>query len=159
MIILLSAHGYQNQAYFRRISGGAFLGDCIAIVLAAHLTERVGARAIAMVAALVAAVGMAGIAAAPSAAWLAGAVMLAGSSTGLASPPMAAAVAAALRPDRQDSVNTVINAGTSAGVVLSGPVALLMAGQWRLAFAIFSAEVEAQEKAVLLTRGCCRDSG
>jgi MFS family permease len=68
------------------ISGGAFLGYCIAIVLSAYLTERIGARFVAVCAALVAAVGMAGIAMAPSASWLAGAVMLAGSSTGLASP-------------------------------------------------------------------------
>jgi predicted MFS family arabinose efflux permease len=121
------------------ISGGAFLGYCIAIVLSAYLTERIGARFVAVCAALVAAVGMAGIAMAPSASWLAGAVMLAGSSTGLASPPMAAAVAVAVRPDRQSATNTIINAGTSAGVVFSGPVALMMGDQWRLAFAGFAA--------------------
>lgn len=76
---------------------------------------------------------------APSPLLLASAVMLAGSSTGLASPPMAAAVATAVRPDQQSTTNTIINAGTSAGVVLSGPVALLMGGQWRLAFACFAA--------------------
>ena len=121
------------------ISGGAFLGYCIAIVLSAYLTERIGARFVAVGAAMVAAVGMAGIAMAPSAPWLAGAVMLAGSSTGLASPPMAAAVAVAVRPDRQSATNTVINAGTGAGVVFSGPVALMMGNQWRLAFAGFAA--------------------
>jgi predicted MFS family arabinose efflux permease len=121
------------------ISGGAFLGYCIAIVLSAYLTERIGARSVVIGAALVAAVGMAGIAMAPSAAWLAGAVMLAGSSTGLVSPPMAAAVAVAVRPDRQSATNTVINAGTSAGVVFSGPVALMMGDEWRLAFAGFAA--------------------
>src|SRR5690606_30913845 len=55
------------------ISGGSFLGYCIAISLSAYLTERIGARAVAIGAALVAAVGMAGIATAPSAPWLAGA--------------------------------------------------------------------------------------
>ncbi|NYT73561.1 MFS transporter [Halomonas sp. QX-2] len=119
------------------ISGGSFLGYCIAIVLSAFLTERVGARAVAVGAALVAAIGMIGIATAPSPLLLASAVMLAGSSTGLASPPMAAAVAAAVRADRQSATNTIINAGTSAGVVRSGPVALMMGGQWRLAFAGF----------------------
>lgn len=121
------------------ISGGAFLGYCVAIVASAYLTERVGPRAVATGAALVAAVGMTGIAIAPSSVWLAGAVLLAGSSTGLASPPMAAAVAATVRPERQGATNTLINAGTGAGVVLSGPVALLMGGQWRLAFAAFAA--------------------
>lgn len=120
------------------ISGGSFLGYCIAIILSAYLTERIGARAVALAAAFVAATGMVGIALAPSPLLLAGAVMLAGSSTGLASPPMAAAVAAAVKPNRQVLTNTVINAGTSAGVVLSGPVALMMGGQWRLAFAGFA---------------------
>lgn len=121
------------------ISGGAFLGYCVAIVLSAYLTERIGARSVAVSAALIAAVGMIGIAIAPSPLLLAGAVMLAGSSTGLASPPMAAAVAAAVRPNRQSTTNTIINAGTGAGVVLSGPIALLLGGQWRLAFAGFAA--------------------
>ncbi|WAI85156.1 MULTISPECIES: MFS transporter [Achromobacter] len=120
------------------ISGGAFLGYCLAIALSAWLTERIGPRAVAVGAALVAAVGMAGIAAAPSAPWLAGAVMLAGSSTGLASPPLAAAVTAAVKPNRQNATNTIINAGTGAGVVLSGPVALMMGDQWRLAYAGFA---------------------
>ncbi|WP_116087466.1 MFS transporter [Tropicimonas sp. IMCC34011] len=121
------------------ISGGAFAGYCIAIIASAVLTERIGARAVAVGAAIVAAIGMAGIALAPSPLVLAIAVVVAGSSTGLASPPMAAAVAAAVQKSRQDLTNTVINAGTSAGVALSGPIALAIAEQWRLAFGVFAA--------------------
>lgn len=33
----------------------------------------------------------------------------------------------------------MISAGTSAGVALSGPIALVIAGQWRLAFSAFAA--------------------
>jgi len=120
------------------ISGGSFLSFCIAIGVAAYLTERIGARAVAIMAALVASVAMVGIATAPSALWLAGAVMLAGSSTGLASPPMAAAIATAVQPERQDLTNTIVNSGTSAGVAISGPIALALGGQWRLGFAIFA---------------------
>ncbi|GHA23813.1 MFS transporter [Devosia pacifica] len=121
------------------ISGGSFAGYCIAIIASAVLTERIGARIVAVGAALVAATGMAGIALAPSPLILAIAVVVAGSSTGLASPPMAAAVAAAVQKSRQDLTNTVINAGTSAGVALSGPIALAITGQWRLAFGAFAA--------------------
>ena len=121
------------------ISGGSFAGYCIAIVASAVLSERLGARAVATAAAAVAAVGMAGIALAPTPLLLAVAVLVAGSSTGLASPPMAAAVEAVVRKDRQDLTNTVINAGTSAGVTLSGLVALAMVGQWRIAFGLFAA--------------------
>jgi len=120
------------------ISGGSFLGYCIAIIASAVLTERIGARLVAVGASLVAAIGMIGIATAPNAIWLASAVLIAGSSTGLASPPMAAAVAAAVQKNQQNKTNATINAGTSVGVALSGPIALLMTGEWRLAFAGFA---------------------
>lgn len=120
------------------ISGRSFVGYCIAIIAAATLTERFGARSVAVSAAVVAAIGMAGIALAGSPYVLTMAVIVAGSSTGLASPPIAAAVAAAVRADRQDATNTIINAGTSAGVAQSGPMALLMGGEWRTTFAVFA---------------------
>ncbi len=120
------------------ISGGAFLAYCLTIVLSAHMSERIGARAVAVAAALVAATGMFGIALAASPVWLGVFVVLAGASTGLASPPMADAVAHVVAKARQDATNTVINAGTSAGVALSGPVALVMGGQWRTVFMIFA---------------------
>lgn len=120
------------------ISGGSFAGNCLAIIASAALTEWIGARAVLVTAALFAAFGMAAIALAPSPLILAIAVVVAGSSTGLASPPMAAAVAAAVQKNRQDLTNTVINAGTSAGVALSGPIALAIAGEWRLAFGAFA---------------------
>lgn len=121
------------------IAGGSFLGYCLAIAVAAQLTERLGARAVAFAAASIAMLGLLGVALAPSAFWLAAAVLLAGVSTGLASPPMAAAVAAIIEPQRQDGTNTLINAGTSAGVTLSGPVALMFGAEWRLAYGFFAA--------------------
>lgn len=121
------------------MSGAAFLTYCVAVILSAWLTERLGPRFVAIGAALIAAAGMAGIAAAPTAPWLAGAVMLAGSSTGLVSPALAAAVAAGVPPGRQNATNAFINAGTGAGVALSGPVALIMGEQWRVGFAGFAA--------------------
>ncbi|RJE82025.1 MFS transporter [Paracoccus onubensis] len=141
------------------ISGGAFAGYCAAIVASAALTERIGAKAVAVSAALVAGLGMVGIALAPTPVILAAAVIVAGLSTGLASPPMAAAVAAGVRPVRQDGTNTVINAGTSAGVALSGPVALGMAGQWRLAFAAFAAVAAILALAAAISLPAARGSG
>ncbi|MCJ2184917.1 MFS transporter [Novosphingobium sp. 1949] len=120
------------------VSGGSFAGYCVAILVSAALTQRFGARAVATLAALVAGIGMAGIALAPNPILLAVSVLVAGASTGLASPPMAAAVVAAVHKDRQDATNTTINAGTSMGVAVSGPIAFAMAGQWRLAFGAFA---------------------
>jgi len=120
------------------ISAGSFLGFCLAIVLAAWLTERIGPRRVAVAAGAAGALGMIGIAASASPAWLAAFVILAGSSTGLASPALAAAVTSMVPAARQDATNTFVNAGTSAGVALSGPVAALMGAEWRLAFAGFA---------------------
>ena len=120
------------------IAGGSFLGYCVAIIASAYLTERFGPRLVAGAAGLVAAAGLAAIAMATSAPVLAAAVLFAGVSTGLVSPPLAAAVSVAVRRERQDATNTFINAGTSAGVALSGPVALLLGAEWRLAFALFA---------------------
>jgi predicted MFS family arabinose efflux permease len=75
---------------------------------------------------------------APGTAVLAGGVVLAGSSTGLASPPLAQAVARSAPPRLEPRLQTVVNAGTGLGVLVSGPVALLLAGHWRWAWAAFS---------------------
>ena len=79
-------------------------------------------------------VGMAAVAGAPTAWVLALGVLVAGSSSGLASPPMGEAVAAAIAEESQDRANALINSGTSIGVALSGPAALLLTDQWRIAW-------------------------
>ncbi|MEC8916202.1 MAG: MFS transporter, partial [Pseudomonadota bacterium] len=119
------------------IGSGAYVGYCLAIVASALLVERLGARRVAIAAALVAAGGMTIVAISTSVLWLAGGILFAGLSTGLASPPMAQAVSASIVPARQNRANTIINAGTSLGVAISGPVAFIATGQWRLAYAAF----------------------
>lgn len=120
------------------IASGAYVGYCVAIVTSALLVERLGARRMAVAAALIAAGGMAVVAVSTSAIWLAGGILFAGLSTGLASPPMAQAVSSAVPVNRQGRANTVVNAGTSLGVAVSGPVAFLATGQWRIAYAVFA---------------------
>jgi len=51
---------------------------------------------------------------------------------------MAEAVAQAVPEGLQDRANTLINGGTGVGVALSGPAALLLSGQWRVAWAAFA---------------------
>ncbi|WP_339644355.1 MFS transporter [Jannaschia helgolandensis] len=133
------------------IAGGSFLGYCLAIVASAALVERYGPRPVAMGAGIVAASGMALIAVAQSSATLAVAVLFAGTSTGLASPPLAAAVALSVQRQRQNAVNTVINSGTSAGVALSGPVALYLGADWRLAYGAFAMAAALVTTAILWT--------
>jgi predicted MFS family arabinose efflux permease len=92
---------------------------------------------VATAAGLAAAAGTGLIAAAPNSAVLAVGVVIGGSSTGLASPPLAEAVTRWVSTERADRVQTVVNAGTGLGVSVSGPVALLLSGSWRLAWAVF----------------------
>lgn len=119
------------------IAGTSFLGYCVAITLSAGLTERFGPRPVAVLAGVAATAGLAFISLSTNQTMLVVAVLLAGLSTGFASPPLAAAVASVVDPPHRDMTNTIINAGTSIGVAVSGPVALLFAADWRLAYMIF----------------------
>ncbi|MGF1473257.1 MAG: MFS transporter [Rubrobacteraceae bacterium] len=128
-----------DAAVLGLIGSGSYAGYCAAITISLIYTSKVGSRFMAAAAGLTAVVGMALVATAPGAPFLAAGVLIAGSSTGLASPPMAEAVSRAFDGNRQDRANTLINSGTSVGVALSGPVALVAAGQWRLAWIAFAA--------------------
>lgn len=120
------------------IGSGSYVGYCVAIVVSALVVERLGARMVAVWAALIAAIGMAVVAVSVTPLMLAAAILFAGLSTGFASPPMAQAVATVIATDRQARANTMINAGTSIGVAVSGPVAFLATGHWRTAYVVFA---------------------
>jgi predicted MFS family arabinose efflux permease len=120
------------------IGAGSYAGYCFAIVVALVFTSRTGPRLMAVAAGAIAVVGMAAVAGAPAAWVLALGILVAGSSSGLASPPMGEAVVSSIREELQDRANTLINSGTSIGVALSGPAALLVAERWRVAWAAFA---------------------
>jgi predicted MFS family arabinose efflux permease len=120
------------------IGAGSYAGYCLAIVVALVFTSRTGPRFMAVAAGAVAVVGMAVVAGAPAAWVLAVGIVVAGSSSGLASPPMGEAVVTSIREGLQDRANALINSGTSIGVALSGPAALMVLEQWRIAWGIFA---------------------
>ena len=120
------------------IGAGSYVGYCVAIGLSTVLTVRWGPRPVAVLAGMVATVGITVVAVAPAPAVLAVGVLVAGCSTGIASPPLAAAVARWVREGVRDTAQTVVNAGTGIGVLVSGPVALLLLDRWRLAWALFA---------------------
>jgi predicted MFS family arabinose efflux permease len=127
-----------SEAVLGLIGAGSYVGYCVAIIIALVFTSRTGSRFMAVVAGAVAVVGMTAVASAPATWVLALGVLVAGSSSGLASPPMGEAVVRSIHRELQDRANTLINSGTSIGVALSGPAALLLAEQWRLAWAAFA---------------------
>ncbi|WP_349270383.1 MFS transporter [Mycolicibacterium parafortuitum] len=121
------------------VGAGSYVGYCAAITVALVYSDRVGARRMAVAAGVVATVGILVVTAAQSAAVLAIGILVAGMSTGLASPPLASALAQRLSAERADRAQTIVNAGTGIGVVVSGPIALALLDQWRLAWAIYGA--------------------
>lgn len=120
------------------IASGSYAAYCLAIVASTALTPRLGSRTLAISAGAVATGGVLLISLAPNTAALAVGVILAGSSTGIASPPLAQAIATTVREPVRDRAQTVVNAGTGLGVLVAGPVALLAASQWRLAWFVFA---------------------
>jgi Major Facilitator Superfamily len=127
-----------SESVLGLIGAGSYAGYCLAVLGALVLTSRSGPRLMALAAGAAAVVGMAVISGAPTAWVLALGVLVAGSSSGLASPPMAEAVATAIAEGSQDRANALINSGTSIGVALSGPAALLVAEHWRMAWGAFA---------------------
>lgn len=120
------------------IGSASYVGYCIAITTSAVLTGRIGARRAAVLAGVVATLGICTVAVAPSTPVLAAGVLVAGCSTGLASPPLAAAVARWVDEAVQDRAQTVVNAGTGIGVIVSTPIALLLLGHWRWAWGVMA---------------------
>jgi hypothetical protein len=94
------------------IGAGSYAGYCLAIVAALVFTSRTGPRFMAVAAGAVAVVGMAVVACAPAAWVLAVGIPVAGSSSGLASPPMGEAVVTSILEGLQDRANALINSGT-----------------------------------------------
>ncbi|WNG87554.1 MFS transporter [Mycobacterium sp. ITM-2016-00317] len=119
------------------IGSGSYVGYCAAITVALVFSDRVGARRMAVAAGVVATVGIVVVAVAPSAPVLAAGILLAGMSTGLASPPLATALAQRLSAERADRAQTIVNAGTGIGVVVSGPIAFALFDHWRVAWGTY----------------------
>lgn len=121
------------------IGAGSYVGYCAAIVASLLLTDRLGARRVAVAGGVVATLGISIIAFSPSAWVLAVGVLVAGCSTGIVSPPLAAAVAEHVPRTSADRAQTVVNGGTGIGVVLSAPIALLLLSHWRGAWLVYAA--------------------
>jgi len=116
----------------------SYLSYCVSTAAAPGLVARFGASASACLAAICAAGGLLLLACAVSPLMLAAGLFIAGLSAGVASPAVASAVGDTLPPAQQDPANTAINAGTSAGIMLSVPVLMLLPGGWRAACVLFA---------------------
>ncbi|WP_235472119.1 MFS transporter [Arthrobacter sp. Edens01] len=121
------------------IQAGSFLSYCLTALLAARLGSR--PRLVVGLAGTAAALGSAGVAAAPNAGLLAAAVVMAGAGAGFATPGLVSLIERNVKPDRQENAQTIVNSGTGAGLVAAGVLLVLVAGQWRLGWAVIAGVV------------------
>ena len=121
------------------LASGGYAAYCLAVVLSALLTTRWSDRGTAVLAAATATAGTALIATAGTGAALVFGVLVAGASTGLATPPLVSMVNRGVARTRRDAAQAIVNAGTGVGVLVSGPSALFASGNWRVAWVFFAA--------------------
>ncbi len=121
-----------------RVGALPYVSFCLASVFAAGVVDRLGARGAALTACLFAIVGMAIVSRSQNAWMLAAGVFSCGFSTGLMMPALAGGMYAAVRPSVHGRVGAVMNAGTSLGVLVAVPSAVILSGQWRESYLGFA---------------------
>ncbi|MBO1001126.1 MFS transporter [Pseudogracilibacillus auburnensis] len=127
-----------TEAASGAISSLAYLAYCLALLTSSVFIYRTGAHTVVQMAGFCAVVGMIGIAIAPNLYVLTFGVLVAGLSSGWASPALSQVAVSNLQPSDRDRGNTWINTGTSFGLILSGPIVLLFTEHWRLSYSLFA---------------------
>ncbi|GAB2597875.1 MFS transporter [Pseudactinotalea suaedae] len=115
------------------IQAGSFLSYCLAAVVASRMAAH--PRALVVSAGTTAALGSAGVALAPTAVVFAVSVVVAGAGAGFATPGLVRLIERNVARARQEVAQTIVNAGTGAGIVAAGVLMFLTIGRWRLGWA------------------------
>jgi len=123
------------------VASAAYLAYLVAMVAAGGMTARWGPRLPVVVGGGCAAGGMLLVTAAHGPGLLVAGVVVAAASAGLCFAPLSDAVHARVRPGLRARVLAVVSTGTTFGLILAGPVALVAAGgdDWRWAWGAFAA--------------------
>nr|WP_158590760.1 MFS transporter [Salinisphaera sp. LB1] len=135
----IQAEFHLSTAMVGLLGSASYAGYLVATLLGSTLSGTLGPRGPIIAGGLAAACGMTLIGLASSVPWLAAGIVLAGTSPGLAYPPLSDAVVQLRTPERQGRTYALINSGTSYGVMVSAPVALWAGQQWQLAWLAFAA--------------------
>ncbi|MBO0594707.1 MFS transporter [Nesterenkonia sp. E16_7] len=134
-------------------SGSIQAGNFLAFCLAASLAIRIDAhpRLVISCAGATAAIGAAGVAASPNVAIFATSVVLAGAGAGFATPGLVTLTARNVTEARRESAQTIVNAGTGAGIVVAGTLMFLTMSQWRLGWAAMALLITAATLSTLIS--------
>ncbi len=120
------------------IAAGAYASYLAALLATGALVARVGPRPLVVIGGLSAAGGMLMIALAQNTILLVIGVILAATSPGWAWAPFSDAVARMISPDIQSRTLSIITTGTTFGILVAGPAALVAGGAWRGAWIAFA---------------------
>lgn len=123
------------------IASGSYAGYLVATVFGSLVSGIFGPRFPVVLGGCSATAGMTVIALSHDPWLLAFGVILAGTSPGLSYPPMSDTVMQLIAEPHRNRTYAIINSGTSVGVIIAGPAALLATGDWRwawIAFAVFA---------------------
>ena len=110
----------------------------LATMIAPFAADRLGARNTTVLSSAFGAVGLALISQAAGVVSLGLGVFACGIGTGLMMPALTAAMQALMRRRLHGRVSSVMNAGTSVGVIVAVPAVLFLAGAWRFAYLSFA---------------------
>lgn len=127
-----------SQSLVGAIGSASYMGYLLATLASPFLVRNFGPRLPILLGGVCATLGMGLIGLASSAVILAIGVTISGCSPGLAYPPMSDAVKQLCSDDQQNRYYALINSGTSFGILLSGPLALLAGPHWQFAWLLFS---------------------
>ncbi|PAE16751.1 MFS transporter [Virgibacillus sp. 7505] len=119
-------------------SSAAYIAYSLALVISSYIISRFGQKRVIQFSGLSAIIGLIVIALSNGFFSLICGTFIAGLGSGWASPAFSQVAATSLTKEDSDRGNTWINTGTSFGLILSGPIALLFAEQWRFAFIVFA---------------------
>ena len=131
------------------ISSGSFVAYCVAAAVAYRIAGS--PRLTVLLAGGVASVGSIGVALSGSAINLAVSMVIAGAGAGFASPGLVTLVQEKVSSTAAVRAQAVVNSGTGLGVVIAGPLALILTDQWRTAWWIIALINIAATIAVLST--------
>ena len=120
------------------ISALPLVSFIFATVIASLIADRMGARITAIISGLFGTVGLGVISQASGAISLGAGVIACGICTGLMMPALTAAMQAVVNRALHGRVSSVMNAGTSIGVVVAVPVVLTLESAWRTAYLSFA---------------------
>ncbi|MEX2425155.1 MAG: MFS transporter [Thermomicrobiaceae bacterium] len=120
------------------IAAGAYASYLAALLITGALVARVGPRLPVVIGGLSAVAGMAMIALAANTPILVAGVLLAATSPGWSWAPFSDAVARMIDPESQSRTLSIITTGTTFGILVAGPAALVAGGAWRGAWVAFA---------------------